>query len=364
MPEIRLDRAEARNQLVAKVRNAATTGGLLTVTGEPGAGKSALVLDAIDSLTKEGAAVTMLNLRDLGTRSSLELNQVFEASLSEALASTPVSELRILVLDGCEVVQEGMAHLVGEFARAADAAGLSLVAITRQDALESLLETLREAWHRPLPDGQIPQEFVGGFSESEIDEFVATAPALRSLADNPRSRWLLRLPGLLRLVLESDALDGLSVGPLSEAVVYRLVWKKLIRRGERHGTDVATPDGREAVAKALARRLLLPEDSAGQPSLDARELPSLRSDGVLLPVSDGIAWRRSEEFASDLLRDIAVFHVLLDDFPKLLLNAGVPRWALHATRVTVQALLHEGIISPPWRLADLLAVCRSLAEAA
>ncbi len=75
----------------------------------------------------------------------------------------------------------------------------------------------------------------------------------------------------------------------------------------------------------------------------------------------GLVWRTGDQFASDLLRDIAVVQVLLTESPRVLLDAGVPRWGLHATRVAFQAFMLSAGDGAPWNLSEQLSFCKELA---
>src|SRR5207302_1491055 len=99
----------------------------------------------------------------------------------------------------------------------------------------------------------------------------------------------------------------------------------------------ATPDGRERALMSLARQLLLPSPPGEAP--DASALPSLRSDGLLLPPGPTIAWHPGDEFASDLVRDMSVAELLITHGWGLLDEAGAPRWTLRAVRLACQAAL-------------------------
>jgi hypothetical protein len=362
--EVRFERREARESLLERVREVAAGGGVLIVAGEPGVGKSALTIEVCDALARTGVATLMLSLRDLRMDSVIQFEGLLKGNLSEVFGASEVSSSRLLLLDGAEVVQEGYQSFVGDLVRAACGAGFALVAVTRQDAVDNVEEILRASLASLMrigPKHQVPTHKVEGFTELEVDELALAVPSLRRLAQDKRSRWLLRRPGLLKLVLESRAVASLPEGPLCEAVVYDIVWQHLIRQGERIGPTGATPDGRDHVVYRLARSLLLPAQPVGSPYPDAHAPRSLRVDGVLLRT--GLLGRRADQFASDLLRDIALWQVLLRESPRLLLEAGVPRWASHAALVAFQALLLDRPeVAEEWRLPAQVSFCRDLAK--
>jgi hypothetical protein len=87
---------------------------------------------------------------------------------------------------------------------------------------------------------------------------------------------------------------------------------------------------------AVARRALGVSPDGASP---AAALPSLRSDGLLLPFSAGASWRPADEFADDVVRDLATSRLLMISGLSLLATAAAPRWAVHAALVACQAQL-------------------------
>src|SRR5205814_10656232 len=70
-------------------------------------------------------------------------------------------------------------------------------------------------------------------------------------------------------------------------------------------------------------------------------LPSLRSDGILLPTGDLWVGNAGDDFACDLVRDMAVAQLLVSERFGPLEQAGAPRWALRAARLACQAALRS-----------------------
>jgi uncharacterized protein YjhX (UPF0386 family) len=112
---------------------------------------------------------------------------------------------------------------------------------------------------------------------------------------------------------------------LSEADVFAAVWHRLVRRREVTSRGGPTPDAREQAMLSLARRALLPASPAGPP--DPAALPSLRSDGLVISAGPASAWLPGDQFASDLVRDLAVARLLITGGWDLLDQADAPRWA-------------------------------------
>jgi len=339
-PAVRLsvDRGATRDSLVAELRTSVQQQKALIVTGEPDVGKSALTLAAVEVLRADGAVVIALSLRDLPS-TFIEIESLLDASLGDVLNST-AAPVRFLVLDGAEIVLEGRAEILREFAHAALGAGFAIVAVTRDDAYSAVEEVIVSACKRTgmAEDPKVPSFAVPSFTDTQIESIVETFAPLRRIATEPRSRWLLGRPGLVKLLLRSDAYAALPDGALSEADVFAAVWARLVRHSEMRPEGGATPDGRESALLALARKLLLPE-APQEVVTDAQALGSLRSDGLLLSSGTTVAWNKGDEFANDLVRDLAVARLLVRSPFNLLAQAGAPRWTVRAARLACQARL-------------------------
>lgn len=89
---------------------------------------------------------------------------------------------------------------------------------------------------------------------------------------------------------------------------------------------------------------------------DPRALASLRSDGLLLPAGPRFAFRRGDEFSSDMVRDFALAVVFARDGFDVLRQAGAPRWSLRAARMACQGILINpgpGRTALPARMMDM-----------
>jgi hypothetical protein len=333
---LELERADARKALATKMEAAATDPAALVVLGEPDVGKSALTLRAAEQLEAAGAAVTTLSLRDLpGT--TLELEVLLGGRLTDVLGSTAVDRVRLLVIDGAESVLEGRGLLLTDVATAALRAGLGVVAVTRSDGARAVERQLSTAAAAAGVTGQVHGHEVPRLTSAETVQLTATFASLARLGEEPRVAWLLGRPGLVDLLLRARAARSLPGGPLSEADVFAVIWDQLVRREEQAIPGGSSPDARDRTLTSLARQLLLPGRSSVLP--DAAALPSLRSDGLLLAPGPTSAWNPGDQFASDLVRDLAVARLLIIDGFDVLTEAGAPRWALRAVRLACQTKL-------------------------
>ncbi|MFH8976313.1 hypothetical protein [Streptomyces sp. NPDC017890] len=338
---LELERAEAGNALAAEARAVASRATALVVHGEPDAGKSALALRTAGRLRVDGVAVTVLNLREIPTTLA-EFEALLGARLAAVLGASAVGKGRLLVVDGAESVLEGRAQLLSDLARAAMAAGLGVVAVTRADGSGAARDVLVQAAESVAQDGGIVEDLVREhevprLTPAETTRLVEVFPQLRQWAGDERTRWLLGRPGLVDMLLRAGPGVAAPQGAASEADLFAAVWRNLVRRGEMMTAGGPSPDARDQSLQALARRQLLPRETAVPP--DPAALPSLRSDGLLAPLGVTSAWSPSDRFASDLVRDMAVVRLLVTDGFALLSTADAPRWALRAARIACQAHL-------------------------
>ncbi|MEH0555534.1 SEFIR domain-containing protein [Streptomyces sp. B21-101] len=325
-----VDRSEACEELARVMTATAAATGTLVVHGEPSVGKSVLCLQAVDLLRENGAQVVALSLRDLQPPLPA-LETVVGTPLARLFGSVPAAECRLLVVDGAEAVQQGCHDRLVSLVDAANASGLGVVAVVRDDALTAVEDALctlsgsalSRAKVEPLPD-------IG------VEQLLHDIPSLGRLRQR-RSRWLLRRIGLVGLLMRGGVPAALRDGALSEADVFDACWRGWVRRNEQYPPGAPSPDAREQALLDIARAELGTDEGQGRP--DPSALPSLRSDGLLLPLGPGASWRSSESFFNDVVRDFATARLLLTDGFECLRAAEAPRWAIRAAGVACQARL-------------------------
>lgn len=355
---LQLNRAEEREELVDALITAASGPRALIVEGDPDVGKSALTLRAADELERAGGAVTSVSLRHLPP-TTLEFEERLGGALEAVLAGTATGTPRLLVLDGAEAVLEGRDRLLTEVATEALRTGLTVVAVSRTDAADSVADAVSDASYAAAEGAAPLRHEISPLGEDEIKRVSRSFPGLARMTGQSGGSWLLRRLGLVDLLLRSGSAEELSDGPLSEADVFAAVWKRLIRNGEKRTPDGIAPDAREQALIALARQLLLGDRTDARPDTDA--LPSLRSDRLLLPPGETFAWNPGDQFASDLVRDFSVARLLIAEGVEVLDDAGAPRWALRASRLACQARLARAEDSETAR-AELQADFKELAS--
>lgn len=336
---LELPRTEVSKTVARAMAAAGTEGSALVVTGEPDVGKSALVVREALRMREAQVAVTVLNLRHLPA-SLDEFEARLQARLSSVLGASAVGGGRLLVIDGAEAVLEGRDRMLKALARAAAAAGLGLIAVTRADGASSVEEILRQVFGgEAVPDegdqALVRQCKIPVLDPIEVRQLLARFPELGRWADDERARWLFSRLGLVELLLRAGPDAAVPDGAVSEAHLFNTVWGQLVRQGERWDQGRPSPDARDQALRSLASRELLPSHPT---SPDPDALPSLRSDGLLAPVNPSRTWNQPVQFASDLVRDMALTYVLAEQM-NLLAEAAAPRWSIRAARIACQTRL-------------------------
>jgi hypothetical protein len=325
---LEVDRSLLRDELRAAVVASDAEAGMI-VTGDPDVGKSSLTIAVVDVLASEGSAVDIFNLRDV-PRTTLELEHLLGGALVDVLGTGPLAETRVLVIDGAEAILEGWVNVFSDLLIAARTAGILVVAVTRKDAAAAVTRAFSHDGHAVEPF-TVPE-----LVSEERSQVVTAFPSLSRFADDSRASWLLGRPGLVDLVLRADVVNRLPAGALCEAHVLIAVWEGLVRRDELRLDGEPGPDEREQALLALARRAITGEQAE---VTNVGALPSLRSDGILLPPGPESAWAGGEQFAGDLMRDFALAWLFLVNGFGTLTTANAPRWAIRATLLTAQARL-------------------------
>lgn len=334
--DLELERADARDALRVDLTRAAITTAALVVVGEPDVGKSSLTLRATEQMKTAGAVVTSLSLQDL-PRTTIKLEALLGARLTDVFGATATGPGRLLVIDGAESVLEGRGPVLFDLATAALNCGVGVVSVTRRDGAAAVEDELRKASEAAGRPGPPTEHGVASLTSAEASALTSTFSSLARLAAEPRAAWLLARPGLVDLLLRAGAAGDLPTGPLSEADLFAAIWYRLVRGQEITRPGGPSPDARDRALTSLARRQLLPGSPGEAPDADA--LPSLRSDGLLLPPGPTGAWAPGDQFGSDLVRDFAVARLLITDGFEVLDLAGAPRWALRAVRLACQSKL-------------------------
>ncbi|ROQ62663.1 hypothetical protein EDD93_5384 [Streptomyces sp. 840.1] len=311
---------------------------VVVVRGEPGVGKTAMVLRSIDELRDRSMWVLAAAVRAMAPYAG-GLEALVRAAVGHGGAPGASAPPGILVLDGAEAAQEGFEDLIAEAVGAAMTAGLVPVLVSRDDAVDTLRGLLDRAGCTDVGEVTVPP-----LDDREITEILTSVPQLARIADGGRSRWLLRRIALVDLLLRS-AKRGTELPLLlaSEADVYTHVWLAFVLNSGRAVGGVASEDRGQALLSLAEGRLTGRRGS----SVLGAALASLRSDGILAPLDEASVTSNEEHaFAHDVLRDFATARRLLLDDGLPLLDADGPRWAVRAGRIYCQVRLRSGPDTP------------------
>jgi hypothetical protein len=322
-----VDREELERDLLKLV----STADSVVVHGDSGVGKSALAIGALTEAARRSPdefQVVALNLRSLP-----ESTLAFESHLGVPL-STLLDELsapsRVLIVDGADAVAEGKLHQWRYLLAAGRDSGSLVVAVATSETQKALRDTILESGLAAIGECHISL-----LDDAEIDALLTTFPELSTLAENERSRDLLRRPVVFDLLARGD-LQGV---PLSDADAMFQIWSGLVRRPGN--ADRGAPHARESALLRLAEASLTGSDRLDAlTAMDSTAVEGLRRDGLLKTAADD-PFRIGPEFSHDEVRRYALARLLLasPDIASRLADAGAPRWVLSAARLASQVSL-------------------------
>lgn len=332
---LKLERNDVLDSLSWEITNLEESG-VIVVRGEPDVGKSSLALRAVDQARANGAEVLILNLRDF-PNTILEFESYIGGQLNEVFSLASSSPYKLLLIDGAEAALEKKGEILRAIATAGLRAKLNIMVVTRNDGARRVSQIVSEALLNIGVSQQIQDFEVPSFNDDEIRQVSEAFASLRIFISNPSSKWLLGRPGLVQMLLLSNGITELPSGRFSEADVFRIIWKYRVRGESSPLIDSRFWGPREETMKTLALRELFSNSKLG--NLDMSAVESLKSDGLLRDSGASGAWIPDQQFASDLVRDMAIARVLITADWALLEECGAPRWALRAVRIAVQATL-------------------------
>lgn len=324
---VHLDRSDAAHQLLQLVESQATA---VVVHGESGVGKSALVVRTLTDAAQDPdrLQVACINLRHLPV-TTVEAESVLGTSLA-ALLKELSAPRRILVIDGADALAEGRLETLLYLIDAAIQAEVKIVAITANDAQQIVHDTISDRCAGEVAGFEVPL-----LTDAQVTEAVAVFEELSALAADPRSRELLRRPVVVDLLVRG----GVKATPLSDADAMQQAWSGLVLRPGR--PERGTPDARNVALLRLAALELGKGDALDVVgAIDPTALAGLRQDGLLRTETDA-PFAIGPQFAHDEVRRYAIARLFLSaPHPTaVLVDAGVPRWALGAARLACQARL-------------------------
>ena len=294
----------------------------LLLTGDPGAGKTGVLVGAIEELRARGADVVLLAADSIMARDapSLQAELGLDADLVGTLEAWPGTRVGVLAVDGLDALRGSAGE--STLRRAIEAIGKSsgrwrvLVSVRSYDLRNSGLASVISGRSRD----RIEQCVVGPLEDHDIATLESVAPGLFALATQhgPSLATLLRSPFNLQLAAELMYRSGAALAELSEIRsqlgLLDLYWTRRVV-----GTD-GRGGAREVVLFAAANkmaethRLTVPRSTIG--ALDAASLEEALSGGILIeriPRPDGQPLRDSLAFFHNVMFDYVTARALRGD---------------------------------------------------
>ncbi len=329
---------DRRERLTTAITKAGSEIGALLVSGESGTGKSALTLSAIAQLEADNPTLfeaLVVNFRAL-PRTSLEFGAAIGTSIGNVLAELSAPS-RVLVIDAADAALERSASLLSDLVLAAARAGVGVIAVTADTALEFVEGQLALGFGKDVACFTMQP-----LGDSDIDAIAEHFPLLRTiLRDLPTASLLRRL-----VVLDLLARTGTELsGPMNEWDCLELVWRRIVR-GEGNPAAGSAEARERTLLSVAAATLNLPSDGPSAAGIDLPAVDSLRRDHLLTPASPFVG---RLEFAHDEVRRYATAILLVRarSLADTLLEAGGPRWALSAATLACKGqLLAAGTRAP------------------
>lgn len=356
---------ERRAEITERLRRAGENKHTLLITGPSGTGKSALVLEVLETLrTEPGFDAVVLNFRGLP-----ETTFAFESSLGCSLTDLLCdlsAPRRLLIIDAADAAVERSSAMLADLASAARRSGVGVVAVSSDTAADFVMDQVTRSF------GTAPETYaVPVLNDQEVSEVSMRLPALRGLLRNLGPASLLRRLVVLDLISRTGrTLDE----PLGEWACLEVIWNGLVRRRGVAGT--ASPEAREHTMLAVAAADLyraassraVPGASATEaaptsplPQPDHAAVDSLQRDHLLAPRT----LRQTRlEFAHDELRRYATAILLVraESITSCLALSRAPRWSLSAATLACKGQILDPQLSPESTFANLIEDFSALAS--
>jgi len=364
-----------RRKLVGELCQSINSGPLTFVTGDAGAGKSALVKRAFDVSTQGVVGFALRAVSLAGSHINDVLHR-FGLTLAQLQAQTAAHERKILWIESLEQLMEKPPEQRAAF--------LDLLRGLMSDPTWHLVitcrsysaETVRAAFFGQI--GVSPADVeVGVLTESELDEVVADFPPLARPLSDVKLRKLLGNPFFLDMAAKMNWSSSDPL-PSTERTFREKVWNEVVRRIDED-IELNVPDlrGKALTAIALKRAKAL-EPFVAVDELDPRAVVRLTRDSLVQTPQIGSGLYAP---AHDVFEDWALMRWLDDEFsrhnrqlealthhigPHPALRRAYRRWLTEAldlaeaeTDSLIINLVQNPTIDAHWREDTLVAVLLS-----
>jgi hypothetical protein len=278
---------------------AAIEGGSLLVIGEPGAGKTGVLVTLADQIRQQPTPLVFLSvdrLAGISTLSALRGELGLQHDLLEVLAAWPGDTPGILIIDALDASRGGpsetaFASLI-ELALPKIGARWSIIASIRTfDLING--RRFREAMRGDPPNPTYAEQRLGGarhflikaLSPDELAEIGRDAPQLGELIETAPSKLKNLLKNIFNLSLAADLIKG---GVASADIRTVTTQSELIDRYEDE--RLPTQPLKRAVSAAITAMVASRRLSVAQIDVQHDALDGVLQAGVLVPAGDLVAF--------------------------------------------------------------------------
>jgi hypothetical protein len=214
-----------RADLLTEAQAILFTDQVLLITGDAGAGKSALAKTLLSELGRDGSGYILVFKSDELLRNPLRnwfAIQGIHQSLKEIFSHFALLPNAIIYVDSMERLLEGQADAFRHLQRAVEEMpSLRLVGTCRKGLL-NLIHTKFFA-HKPYTELYVPY-----LTKEELDLVCQHVPALRPAADNVELGQLIRIPKYLDFAYRAIQMGGGDYSTMSEAAFQAVLWRAIV----------------------------------------------------------------------------------------------------------------------------------------
>lgn len=257
-----------------------STGQVLLITGDAGAGKSALAKALLAALARAATGYVLVFKSDELLRDPLRkwfADQGVLQSLKEIFSHFALLPNAVIYVDSMERLLEGEADAFRQIQKAVEELpSLKLIGTCRKGLL-SLIQTKFFAT-KPFAELEVPY-----LTTQELNLVCQHEPSLRPAADNDELQQLIRIPKYLDFAYKAIAVGGGDYSTMSEAKFQATLWSAIVENvmdGARPGMPSRRTQSFIDIAVVRSRKMALYVEPTSPP--DAEALDLLKRETVLL----------------------------------------------------------------------------------
>lgn len=269
-----------RQDLLSEGLELLTAGQVVLITGDAGAGKSAMAKALLAALRRDATGYVVVFKSDELLRDPLRkwfADQGIFQSLKEIFSHFALLPNAIIYVDSMERLLEGEADAFRQIQKAVEELpSLKLIGTCRKGLL-NLIQTKFFA-AKPFAELQVPY-----LTTWELNLVCQHEPALRPAADNTELQQLIRIPKYLDFAYKAIAVGGGDYSTMSEAKFQATLWSAIVENvmdGAKPGMPSRRTQSFIDIAVVRSRKMALFVGPTSPP--DAEALDLLKRETVLL----------------------------------------------------------------------------------